>query len=120
MRIWTVHTKPGAAPELVPEGFSWGAAVFGWLWLLLHRAWLPALLLFAATLALGTLVPAQLDPLLLLAAFVLQGCFGQDLRRWSLDRRGYALDQVVAARGTDAAWMRLGDRRPDLARAALA
>ena len=34
MKTWTVHTKPGTAPEWVLEGFSAGAAVFGGVWLL--------------------------------------------------------------------------------------
>lgn len=120
MNSWTVHVKPNAAPVLVPERFSWGAAFFGWLWLLVHRAWLPAIGLLAISLLVGVLAPAGINLLLLVALVVLQGLHGHDLRRWSLDRRGFALVQIVAARDADSAWMRLLDGNPDLARAALA
>jgi hypothetical protein len=48
---------------------------------------------------------------------VLQGLFGNDMRRWSLERRGFACAHVIAARDEDGALVRLLDRRPDLAEA---
>ena len=42
MKIWTVHLRDDAPPVLVREGFSLGRALFGPLWLALHRAWVPA------------------------------------------------------------------------------
>ncbi len=53
MKFWTVHVRTGAAPVLVQEAFSWTALVFGPLWLLAHRAWIPAALVFAAGLLIG-------------------------------------------------------------------
>ena len=50
-----------------------------------------------------------------LALVVLLGLSGHDLRRWSLDHRGYLLTQVVAARNEPEALARLLARRPDLA-----
>ena len=34
---------------LVREGFSWGALLFGPLWLAVHRAWIAAVLALAAS-----------------------------------------------------------------------
>ena len=82
-------------PVLVREGFSWGALFFGWIWLLLHRAWLPALLLLAGTIVVILLTPAAARPLVAAGIAVLQGLFGNDLRRWSLERRGFAFAHVV-------------------------
>lgn len=114
MKTWTVHTKPGRAPELVQEGFSLGAAILGALWLLLHRAWIPAVLLLCVELAAGWLLPPawQLPAGLLLAWIA--GIFGRDLVRWSLDRRGYVLEHVVAASSEDLAVGRILTARPDL------
>ena len=76
MRIYTVHRwtaasspsgaggarhlvvgQPHAAREdmveLVPEGFSWWAAILGPLWALWHRLWLFALVLIAAEFAIA-------------------------------------------------------------------
>ena len=51
---------------------------------------------------------------LLATLIVLLGLSGHDLRRWSLDHRGYLLAQVVVARDELEALARLLDRRPDL------
>ena len=119
MKVWTVHARPGAAPLLVRDGFSWGALLFGPLWLSWHRAWIPAALTIAFGLVLALLSGAW-GGLLLGALSIALGLFGHDLWRWSLDQRGYLLTEIVAAPDEDAALGRLLDRRPDYARAAWA
>ena len=114
MKTWTVHTKAGSAPELVQEGFSLGAAVFGALWLLLHRAWVPATVLLCLQFAAGWLLPPVLrTPAALVMAWT-AGIFGRDLVRWSLERRGFVLEHVVAASSEDLAVGRILTARPDL------
>jgi len=115
MRFWTAHTRAGAAPVLVREGFSWGALFFGPLWLAAHRAWIAAVLALAASVLVVALATDGIAASLLLALTVLLGVSGNDLRRWALDRRGYLLSQVVVARNEIEALGRLLDRRPDLA-----
>lgn len=114
MTFWTAHVRTGAAPVLVREGFSWGALFFGPLWLAVHRAWIPAALAAVALVLIvvftnGTLSIALQTTLLLWLALS-----GHDLRRWSLDLRGYLLAQVIAAPTELDALARLLDRRPDL------
>lgn len=127
MRVWTVHLPPateeGAGrrrprePVLVREAFSWGAFLFGPIWLAAHRLWLAASLWFAATLALLLLVPAGAAVLLPAAQFLL-GCHARDLQRRGLARRGYAPAHVVVAeRDEERALARLLAARPDLAAA---
>lgn len=114
MIVYTSHVKPGALPVLVREGFSWGAAIFGWIWLLLAGAWIPAVLVFIGALAalqLATMIGA---PAVLLALFLAQGMFGHDLLRWSLALKGYRSAGPVAGATHDAALLRLLDERPDL------
>jgi hypothetical protein len=136
MRIWTVHMPPPplagtagrprrrASPVLVREGFSWGAFLFGPLWLLARRLWLPALLWLVGVLALAALLPAAVSAAALPAAQFLLGCHTRDLRRWALARRGYTQAHVVAERDEERALARLLSARPELAaawgRAALA
>jgi len=114
VRFWTAHIRSGTAPVLVREGFSWGALLFGPIWLAAHRAWIAAVLTLAATVLIVVLAPDDAATALLLALIVLLGLSGNDLRRWSLDHRGYLLAQVVAARDELEALGRLLDRRPDL------
>ena len=120
MKYWTVHLKPGqvafsSPPVLVQEGFSWGAFFFGPLWLLAHHAWVPAILVLAVNVIAGTLATAAAQPFLFLGISLLIGLSGNDLRRSSLEQKGYVLMHVVAARDTDGALARLLDSRPELA-----
>lgn len=114
MRFWTAHIRPGAPPVLVREGFSWGALIFGPLWLLAHRVWIPAVLTLAAAILIVVLTHDGTAAVLLVALIVLLGLSGQDLRRWSLDHRGYLLSQVVSGRSEPDALVHLLERRPDL------
>jgi len=112
--FWTAHVRAGAEPVLVREGFSWGAFCFGPLWLAAHRAWIPAVLSLVASVLILILTTDGASAVLLGGLVVLLGLSGHDLRRWSLDHRGYLLAQVVAARDEAEALMRLLTRRPDL------
>jgi hypothetical protein len=114
VKFWTAHVRQGTAPVLVREGFSWGALLFGPLWLGVHRAWIPAVLTMVATALILFLATDGLSALLLTALVLSLGLSGHDLRRWSLDHRGYLLAQVVAARSEIDALERLLSRRPDL------
>ena len=114
MRFWTAHVRPGAPPVLVREGFSWGALIFGPLWLLAHRVWIPAVLVLAAASLIVVLTSEGIAAALMMSLIVFLGLSGQDLRRCSLDHRGYLLAQVVSGRGEIDALATLLERRPDL------
>jgi hypothetical protein len=117
VRTYTAHLKPGRAPVLVREGWSWGAFLFGPLWLLAHRAWVPAALASVLAVALVAATPDRLHPPLLFGFALLLGLLGRDLVRWSLARRGYGLAHVLAARDEDGAFARLLAARADLVEA---
>jgi hypothetical protein len=114
MKFWTAHIRAGAAPVLVREGFSWGALIFGPLWLAIHRAWIPAAISLAAYVIIAVLAHDAVLAALLATLIVMLGLSGQDLRRWSLDHRGYLLSQVVTGRTELDALTHLLERRPDL------
>jgi hypothetical protein len=114
VRFYTAHIRSGAAPVLVREGFSWGALFFGPLWLAAHRVWIPAVVSLAAFVMIFVLTDGRMAAALLIALVVLIGLSGHDLRRWSLDHRGYVLSQVVTARDELEAQAQLLERRPDL------
>jgi len=117
--VWTVHVREGRSVVVVPERFSLWAMLFGPLWLLAHRAWIPAVLVLSAFVAAGALLPGGLDVVLTAGLAWLVGLSGQDMRRWSLGHRGYALAHVVAAGDVDAALGRLYAAHPGLAAAEL-
>ena len=119
MRTFTAHLKPDHPPVLLLEGWSWGAAIFGPFWLLAHRAWIPAVLFGAAVVLVAVLAPPGWQAVLSLACGVLAGLLGRDAVRWSLERHGYLLSHVLAARDGDSALARLLHARADL-RAAMA
>ncbi len=114
MTFWTVHVRAGNAPVLVREGFSWGAFLFGPLWLAGHRAWIPAALALAAGSLIVILLPPGIAGVTMFALAILLGLSGQDFRRWSMDHRGFTLAQVITARSEPEALGVLLARRPDL------
>jgi uncharacterized protein DUF2628 len=105
MLTFTVHEPPNAPPDrvdraeslvFIKDGFSWGAALFGPLWLLFNRLWWPLLAYLAAYGGIEALrVMAILDRrwtgLCLLALNLLLAFEGDTLRRWALARRGWRL-----------------------------
>lgn len=115
MSVWTVHLRDGKPAVLVPERFSIWAMLFGPLWLLLHGAWIPAVLVGSAEAVIAALAGEVARPVLLLGLAWLVGLAGQDMRRWSLARRRYRLAHVVAAADEDAALARLYAEHPDTA-----
>jgi len=119
VKFYTAHLRTGQTPRLVREGFSWGALIFGPVWLLAHGAWLAAILVGALDAGLGLMTHGPLQAVLVLWAAWLTGLFGQDLRRWTLLHRGFDELHVIAARDEAAAFGRLLAVRPDLAEAEL-
>lgn len=111
MKIYTVHVKPSADDAyplerqagaiFVPEGFSIWAFLFQVLWALYHRLWLVALLMFVALVVVNAVIGyAGLSGgsafLVQFLVALLIGAEAQNLRRWTLKRRGYELRAVVA------------------------
>ena len=117
MKFWTAHVRIGRRPELVREGWSWGAFFFGALWLLAQRAWIAAVLVLALWVLVSALTEDGTRAVLSVALAIGQGLLGRDLIRWSLERRGYTLAHVIAARDGEAALARLLHGRPDLVHA---
>ena len=116
MRLYTAHTRLHAAPVLVREGFSWGAAIFGPFWFAAQRAWIAAAVTLLASVAAAT--TGRWALLLAIGLGWIFGLFGRDIVRWSLGRRGFLLAHVVAGQDGDEALARLLNRRPDLIEAA--
>ena len=121
MRVFTVHARAGDRPRtrLVREGFSLWAFLFGPLWLLWRGLWL-ALLGYGLAAAGIALLPQAWGGWAALALQLLLGLHARDLERWTLRRRGFVTEGVVAARDADEALLRLLRARPALARGALA
>jgi Protein of unknown function (DUF2628) len=114
VKIWTAHEKPNAQTVLVREGFSFAALIFGPLWLVAHRAWLPAGAAVLLTLLILLLSHPPASIVLILGLAVLLGFSGWDLVRWSVARRGYLMSNIVTGRNEDEANYRLLAARPDL------
>lgn len=121
MRVFTVHTRGGDKPrtELVREGFSFAATLFGPLWLLWKGLWLALL----GYLILGTALAFLPEPWAGWAGLAMQlllGFHARDLQRWTLRRGGLVETGAVVAPDEELALLRLLRARPDLARGAMA
>jgi len=84
--------------------------VFGPLWLAANRCWLMAVLSLVVYVAVGVLAPHWA----LLVVAIAHGIFGQDIKRITLELRGFHLAHVVAATSGDNALSRLLEYRPEL------
>jgi hypothetical protein len=116
MKIYTALLRADTEPVLVREGFSWGALIFGPFWLAVHRAWIAAALALAVSILIAVMVPRPAGTILNLGVGLILGLTGNDLRRWTLENRGYLLQHVVAAINADDAFTRLMAQRPELVR----
>lgn len=126
MKIYTVHLRRhGLNPDqdlvLVGEGFSWAAGILSLLWALWHRMWWVAAGLVALNLGLNGLVwllglNSITSGVLSLGLAVLTGLLGNDLRRWTLDRQGFADCGVVSGLNLEQAMARYLDGAPEIAR----
>lgn len=115
MTSWTAHLKPGRDPVLMKDAYAPGATLFGPLWFLANRAWIPAVLQGALLVLAAVLLPAPYARIVAAALAILAGLLGRDLVRWSLERRGYTLAHVLVARDEEGALSRLLTYRPDVA-----
>ncbi|MBK8174301.1 MAG: DUF2628 domain-containing protein [Rhodospirillales bacterium] len=124
MRIYTVHVRrplgdPAHDVCLVKEGFCWPAFLFTTFWALGARLWLIALALLIVQAAVDAgLSILGIEPgmrvVASVAVAVIAGLVGNDLRRWTLVRRGFQQIAVVTGRDRDAAECRFWSQRPQL------
>jgi hypothetical protein len=118
MAIYTVHVPPvrGGAEEpdplrfaFVKEGWCWPALFFALPWLLFRRMWLVAigyLVVFGALAALDSRLGGPVTSLAVSAAVLFVVLEGNQLRRWTLRRRGYSMVGVVEGRNVEEAEIR--------------
>ena len=115
MTAYTVH-EPDDAPAdpalradgvaFVKEGVAWWALFLPVIWMLYHRMWI-VLAIFVALL-LGIHVVLALasigDPVAFLCTLTVSILFAvqaNDLRRWTLERRGYRMTGAVSGDGLE-------------------
>src|SRR5262245_13018037 len=115
MLTFTVHERPNPPSDrldraegliFVRDGFSWSAALFTPLWLLVHRLWLPLLgyLVVAGLIeAAGQsgFVHSGWAALVAVSLNLLIGFEAGTLRRRSLDRRGWRALGSVSGRNAE-------------------
>lgn len=119
MAIYTVHAPPvhtgDEQPDplrfaFVKEGWCWPALFFALPWLLFRRMWLVAVayvVIFGALAAVDTrLGGGPVTGFAIAAAILYLVMEGNQLRRWTLNRRGYALVGVVEGRNMEEAEIR--------------
>lgn len=115
MARYTVHlpARPDARDAaleravFVRDGWSWGAFLFGPLWLLWNRHWITGLIMLGITAALlagVTALPASegTKAAALTLVAILWGLEGSSLRRLALGRAGFVEEGLVAGGDLDA------------------
>ena len=115
MVTYTAHERDSEARDIaaraeaivfVKEGFAWLALLVPLLWLLYHRMWI-VLAGYAASVVLvqlGVLSLGLADGVAIVMTISLSGLLAlqaNDLRRWSLARKGYQMVELVRGRDRD-------------------
>ena len=115
MLTFTVHEPPDPPADrieradrlvFVKDGFSWLAALFAPLWMLVHRLWWALLGYLLAIVALrlaqkfGGLTESTIG-LMTFGLNLLIGFEADTLRRWALDRKGWHMLGSVSGRTVD-------------------
>jgi len=131
MRIYSVHLRRTADPLFTPdlgaafvrEGFNGAAFVFTWLWALVCGLWIVAAILLAADLVIVLALEwIGLDSSSILCVTLawraIVGFAAEDLRRWTLRLRGYALAEIVSGRDLSDAERRFFEHHPAMAKPA--
>ncbi|MBN9261132.1 MAG: DUF2628 domain-containing protein [Hyphomicrobium sp.] len=112
MRVYTVHESKdppsdrldrAEALRFVREGFSWTAAIFAPLWLLVRGFWLALLVYVVVAVVLTFGVQAlglgdEIQSLLMIALHVLVGFEADTIERWTLKRQGWEMIGTVSGR----------------------
>ncbi len=112
MLTYTVHEPPDPPADridraeklvFIKDGFTWAAAIFGPLWMIVHRLWwaLLGLVLIAGSLQLTAKFTGIDQRWVALAGFainLLVGFEADTLRRWALERRGWRMLGAVSGR----------------------
>lgn len=109
MNIYCVYTdsrKKDIKPVIVEQTPSLLAGIFGILWMLYYRMWLPALLLSAIAISMNFLIEINLYYYYDISIFFIMTFFASDLRNAYLLRKGYELCDLIAARDPEEAELR--------------
>ena len=125
MQVYTVHMRRHGLDPLkdivfVREGFSWTVFAFTFLWAAYHRLWLAMIAAFVLVLVMGLGLPAlgvsELMTAIIQTAFAaVAGYVANDVRRYFLNRDGFAHMDVVVARDQTSAEQRYFDLNPAMA-----
>jgi hypothetical protein len=115
MLTFTVHEPPDPPADridraeklvFIKDGFSWAAALFGPLWMIVHRLWwalLGFVVIVGSLQLIGKLAVVD-QRWMALAGFavnLLVGFEADTLRRWALERRGWRMLGAVSGRTFD-------------------
>ncbi len=109
MRHFSVHMAADGDAELVKDGFSWPALLFGPLWLAWRGMWRELAALIGLYVVIGMISGSspQLAMWLHVLVALLLGFEGNSLARAALERKGYEERGVISAQGRDEAGLRL-------------
>jgi hypothetical protein len=99
----------------VRDGFSWGAFIFGLIWMLWHRLWLVSVLFLLLVCALTAAVTLAHFPTTAVVAMwvllkLLVGLEASTLRRWTLQRRHWRDMGTIVGDNREEAERRFFDR----------
>ena len=111
MAWFTAHSKDGKSADdvvLLREGFSWWALLFPLLWLAIKGMWIVLIIALAAQFLIWAIAEAlgfgeAMRLIFSLAINLILGFEGNELLRWTYERRGFSEVGLVEARDIEEA-----------------
>jgi uncharacterized protein DUF2628 len=111
MAWFTVHNKDGKSADdvvFLREGFNWGALLFPLLWLTIKGMWIVLIIALAAQFLIWAIAEAlgfgeAMRLIFSLAINLILGFQGNELLRWTYERRGFSEVGLVEARDIEEA-----------------
>lgn len=117
MNIYAIYVDPrkGSGSLItVPEGFSFSAAIFTIFWAIYHKMWKLTALTLAINIVIVSLqknsLVGEFIPILNLAIMLIFGFLAGDFLEYSLQKKGYVLEDVVVCRSAVEAEMKYLER----------
>ncbi len=111
MAWFTVHSKDGKSADdvvFLREGFNWWALLFPLLWLAIKGMWIVLIIALAAQFLIWAIAEAlgfgeAMRLIFSLAINLILGFQGNELLRWTYERRGFSEAALVEARDLEEA-----------------
>jgi len=102
MKIYIVYRKKSMQDEIavIKSGFSLYAMFFGLFWALYHKMWSLSIVILLFNIIAGMINSDSIfgvNQVITIFGGIMMGVFAQDLREYFIQKKGYAIQDIICA-----------------------